>query len=92
LLGTTYQLTLKHIKWVQNIPSGRKMHQHLPLQYPCKISPNWAFWFENIPSGNPGVKHTFRPQMIDGVRREMWQKSRFRIPQGSGGEIFHAQL
>jgi hypothetical protein len=22
----------------------------------------------------------------------MWQKSRFRIPQGSGGEIFHAQL
>jgi hypothetical protein len=22
---------------------------------PCKIYPNWAFWFENKPSGNPAA-------------------------------------
>jgi hypothetical protein len=29
-----------------------KIHQHLPLQDPPKFT---QFWFENIPSGNPGL-------------------------------------
>jgi hypothetical protein len=24
-----------------------------------KIYPNWDFWFENIPSGNPGAEENF---------------------------------
>jgi hypothetical protein len=24
---------------------------------PSKIDPNWDFWFENKPSGNPAKKH-----------------------------------
>jgi hypothetical protein len=29
------------------------------IQRPNKISPNWDFWFENIPSGNPGSEVIF---------------------------------
>jgi hypothetical protein len=35
------------------IPNYHKTYKHLPLQDPPKIYPNWNFWFENIPSGNP---------------------------------------
>jgi hypothetical protein len=30
------------------------MCQDIPLQEPQTIYPNWDFWFENKPSGNPG--------------------------------------
>jgi hypothetical protein len=26
-----------------------------PIAKHCKIYKNWDFWFENIPSGNPGA-------------------------------------
>jgi hypothetical protein len=39
-------MATKYTKWPQNIPNGRKMYQHLPLQDPPKIYPNWDFWFE----------------------------------------------
>jgi hypothetical protein len=27
-----------------------------PIQKPSKIYPNWDFWFETKPSGNPGLE------------------------------------
>jgi hypothetical protein len=32
---------------------------HIPtssVARPSKIYPNWDFWFENIPSGNPDIE------------------------------------
>jgi hypothetical protein len=40
-------MTGKLIKWPQNIPTYSTSRL-------SKIYPNWYFWFENIPSGNPG--------------------------------------
>jgi hypothetical protein len=63
-LLTTYQSSEKYRKTAINIPNshinipkGRKIDQ-MAINYtstiqPCKIYPNWYFWFENIPSGNP---------------------------------------
>jgi hypothetical protein len=38
---------------MKNIPNGQKTLQHFPFQSPLKFYPNWDFWFENKPSGNP---------------------------------------
>jgi hypothetical protein len=47
-------MTVKYIKWHSNIPKGHKMYQHFPFQGPPKyVYPNWDFWYENKPSGNP---------------------------------------
>jgi hypothetical protein len=55
-----YQITMK---WPQNIPNSRKIDQmaiciiHITtssIARPSKIYPNRDFWFENVPSGNPG--------------------------------------
>jgi hypothetical protein len=35
--------------------SGHKIYQHLPLQEPPKFAQIAIYWFENIPSGNPGT-------------------------------------
>jgi hypothetical protein len=57
-----YQMAVKYFQWPQNISNGRKIDQVLikiPRFYnarPTKIYPNWNFWFENKPSGNPGVR------------------------------------
>jgi hypothetical protein len=54
----------KYTKWPHKIPNGRKIPRpngHMlntptsPISKPYKIDPNWYFWFENIPSGNPGL-------------------------------------
>jgi hypothetical protein len=45
----------KYNKWPQNRPNGRKIYQHFSLQDPPKFTPNWEFWFENMPSGNPAL-------------------------------------
>jgi hypothetical protein len=52
------------------IPNGRKIHQ-MALKYttfsiarPSKIYPNWDFWFENMPSGNPGQGNSFNIKMF----------------------------
>jgi hypothetical protein len=40
-----------------NISNGRKIYQYCLCNLrPSKIYPNWDFWFENIPSGNPDEK------------------------------------
>jgi hypothetical protein len=54
-----------YTKWPQNTQSDRKtdkmtikyVYQHLPLQDPPKFTQTGNFWFENMPSGNPG--HTY---------------------------------
>jgi hypothetical protein len=57
----------KYTKWLQTIPNGHKLYQ-MVVNYskwwqsmttfssprPSKFYPNWDFWFENKPSGNPG--------------------------------------
>jgi hypothetical protein len=67
-LGTWYQNPGKCTKWTQNVPNGHKISQ-TSLKYSkwpynilafsnlrvSKIYPNWDFWFENKPSGNPGL-------------------------------------
>jgi hypothetical protein len=40
-----YQMAVIYSKW----------HTNLSIPKPCKMYPNWDFWFENIPSGNPAV-------------------------------------
>jgi hypothetical protein len=39
----------RYIK-AENRPNVHKIYQHLPLLE----NPNLDFWFENVPSGNPG--------------------------------------
>jgi hypothetical protein len=41
-----YQMAVKYTKRPQNIPTSS-------IARPSKIYPDWDFWFENIPSGNP---------------------------------------
>jgi hypothetical protein len=45
------------IKWPQNIPNGRKIHQmafKITSIFHCMTLENLPkFWFENMPSGNP---------------------------------------
>jgi hypothetical protein len=49
----------KEHKMVKKIPNVRKIFQmaiknvHFSNLTPSKIFPNWNFWFENKPSGNP---------------------------------------
>jgi hypothetical protein len=40
---------LKMFKMDINILNEHKIYQHFPFQK----YPNWYFWYENIPSGNP---------------------------------------
>jgi hypothetical protein len=45
-----YQIAINYTekpKWPQNMPASS-------ISRPFKIYPNWYFWFENMPSGNPG--------------------------------------
>jgi hypothetical protein len=66
----------QYIKTRENIPNGTKLFQmagkltewslNLPTTYiarPYKVYPNWYFWFENIPSGNPGVHSKAIPEL-----------------------------
>jgi hypothetical protein len=41
-----YHLAIKLTKWSLNMLASS-------TERPFKIYPNWDFWFENIPSGNP---------------------------------------
>jgi hypothetical protein len=60
-----YSLVQQHtnaekIYQMENRPNGHKIYQHRPLcTRPTKIHPNWDFWFEKIPSGNPDLAYFF---------------------------------
>jgi hypothetical protein len=41
-----YQMAIKYTKWPLRIPA-------FSILRASKINPNWDFWFENKPSGNP---------------------------------------
>jgi hypothetical protein len=48
-------MAIKYTNWQQNRPNG---HKNLPTSFIARLSkiyPNWDFWFENIPSGNPAM-------------------------------------
>jgi hypothetical protein len=40
-------MALKYSKWSYNVSTISNLR-------PTTIYPNWDFWFENKPSGNPG--------------------------------------
>jgi hypothetical protein len=44
------QISIKYSKWPQNIYTFSNLRL-------SKIYPNWDFWFENNPSGNPATPH-----------------------------------
>jgi hypothetical protein len=50
-------------EWSQNIPNAQKIFQmtrkytNISNLRTSNIYPNWDFWSENIPSGNPGPHH-----------------------------------
>jgi hypothetical protein len=48
-----YQINTKCTKWSKWIPNFHKIFQ-MAITY-INIHPNWDFWFENKPSGNPGI-------------------------------------
>jgi hypothetical protein len=45
-----YQTAIICSKWPTNMPT-------FSIPRPSEMNPNWSFWFENIPSGNPGYQH-----------------------------------
>jgi hypothetical protein len=58
----------KYTKWSQNIPNDRKMDK-MPIKHTdiSKSYPNWVFWFENIPSGNPGYQRWHLQKMSTSI-------------------------
>jgi hypothetical protein len=77
--GEMYQRTITNTKWPQNILYGLKIDQMAikcatsSAEKPSKIYQKLNFWFEKIPSGNPGRKRDLTRQhqhkML--VRRKM---------------------
>jgi hypothetical protein len=66
--GKIYQITTKYTKRGKNIPNGHKIfpidqivikYTKIFLARPSKIYPNWDFWCENKPSGNPALQECF---------------------------------
>jgi hypothetical protein len=47
-----YTLAIKYVKG-QKYPNDKNITT-FSIPKPSKIFPNWDFWYENIPSGNPG--------------------------------------
>jgi hypothetical protein len=58
----------KSILIATKLLNGRKMYQmaavcskmakeYFSIPWPSKIYPNWDFWFENKPSGNPAFMY-----------------------------------
>jgi hypothetical protein len=48
-LPKMYKVALKYSRWPQNMPTF-----YIPRL--SAINPNWDFWSENVPSGNPALK------------------------------------
>jgi hypothetical protein len=52
--GKLYQIAIKCTKRPENCLNGHIIYPHFQLQDPAKFTQIRIFWFENIPSGNPG--------------------------------------
>jgi hypothetical protein len=37
------------------IPNGQRIYNPFPFKWPSNVDPNWDFWFESKPSGNPDL-------------------------------------
>jgi hypothetical protein len=47
-----YEMAVIYFKWPHNVPT-------FSIPRPSKIDPNWDFWYENMPSGNPDADEGF---------------------------------
>jgi hypothetical protein len=54
ILPQNYRMAVKYTNCQYLIPNGHKIFQPFSNSRLSQIYPNWDFWFENIPSGNPG--------------------------------------
>jgi hypothetical protein len=53
-LPLNYQTAIKYTKCPEYIPNVHRIGiPNFSIPRPSNIYPNWYFWFENIPSGNP---------------------------------------
>jgi hypothetical protein len=66
--GKIYQMTTNYTKRPYTIPNDRKISQMVMkctnIPRPAKIYPNWDFWYEYKPSGNPWQGH---PRILSGL-------------------------
>jgi hypothetical protein len=60
-MGKIYQMTTNYTKLPHIMINGHKISQMIikkiktfSIPRPSNIYPNWDFWFEYKPSGNPG--------------------------------------
>jgi hypothetical protein len=72
------QMTIKYTQLSQTIPNGRKIF-HMTVKR-TKMCPNYYFWYENIPYGNPGVEENLS---VVNVGMPMHK----RFPQFSHGQL-----
>jgi hypothetical protein len=70
--GKMYQVNTNCTKWSLNIPNVHKIFQ-MAVKYinifqseDLDFFPNWDFWFENKPSGNP-VAHLFSCSLFKNI-------------------------
>jgi hypothetical protein len=62
-----------YTKWPQNIPNIQKVQQSISsIASPSKIYPNYDFWFETMPSGNPGF-NSAKPNFF--LKAALWSSS-----------------
>jgi hypothetical protein len=56
-----HKLPQMPVKYVAQLTKNFKIFSTLR---PSKANPNWIFWFESKPSGNPGAHARFRKDWI----------------------------
>jgi hypothetical protein len=54
-------MDIPYTKYPYNIPNGRRIHQNYLFRGPTKQD----FWYENVPSGNPGAFSWSKPEQLN---------------------------
>jgi hypothetical protein len=76
------QMGTKYTKWPQNIPNGGTvdpMAKNIPtssIARPSNIHPNWDFWSENMPSGNPADELKGKIHLMADITAERARRNR----------------